>query len=77
MRDLSVEGQIGSGQQQAISYTACASGVVAKARESAVVGAESSQDLWMLVCLKCYSLDASLLQPAHDRARTCDVMVTA
>ena len=56
MRDLSVEGQIGSGQQQAISYKACASGVVAKARESAVVGAESSQDLWMQVCLKCVSL---------------------
>jgi hypothetical protein len=56
MRDLSVEGHIGSGQQQAISYKACASGVVAKARESAVVGAESSQDLWMQVCLKCVSL---------------------
>ena len=80
MRDLSVEGQIGSGQQQAISYKACASGVVAKARESAVVGAES-QDLWMQVCLKCISLDAALdaalLQPGHDRDSTCDDLLLA
>lgn len=75
MRDLS-KGKLAAASNKPPAK-ARASGVVAEARESAVVGAESSQDLWMLVCLKCYSLDASLLQPAHDRARTCDVMVTA
>jgi hypothetical protein len=54
MRDLS-KGKLAAGSSKPPAK-ARASGVVAKARESAVVGAESSQDLWMQVCLKCVSL---------------------
>jgi hypothetical protein len=83
MRDLS-KGKLAAGSSKPPAQ-ARASGVVAKARESAVVGAESSQDLWMQVCLKCISLDAaldaaldaSLLQPGHDRDRTCHDLLLA
>ena len=83
MRDLS-KGKLAAGSSKPPAK-ARASGVVAKARESAVIGAESSQDLWMQVCLKCISLDAaldaaldaSLLQPRHDCHRTCDDLLLA
>jgi hypothetical protein len=78
MRDLS-KGKLAAGSSKPPAK-ARASGVVAKARESAVVGAES-QDLWMQVCLKCISLDAALdaalLQPGHDRDSTCDDLLLA
>ena len=78
MRDLS-KGKLAAGSSKPPAK-ARASGVVAKARESAVVGAES-QDLWMRVCLKCISLDAALdaalLQPGHDRDSTCDDLLLA
>ena len=51
MRDLS-KGKLAAGSSKPPAK-ARASGVVAKARESADVGAESSQDLWMQVCLEC------------------------
>ena len=79
MRDLS-KGKLAAGSSKPPAK-ARASGVVAKARESAVVGAESSQDLWMQVCLKFISLDAALdaalLQPGHDRDSTCDDLLLA
>jgi hypothetical protein len=49
LRDLSKNKFAGASSKPPAK--ARASGVVAKARHSAVVGAESSQDLWMQVCL--------------------------